>query len=102
MFISFDDFHSLTSSTDTNLSTDNFSHDSLSMDIHNFSTASDSDNNFYHEHSGTFHVEHSWKQDSPIGAINAPSDYNSYTDTTLSDSNTNVTGSTDNSTNDSD
>jgi hypothetical protein len=47
-------------------------------------------------------VEYSWKQDSSMGAINAPSDYNSYTGTTLSDSNTNVTGSTDNSANDSD
>ena len=72
-----------------------FSHDHLNMDVHNFSAASDSDNNFYHEHY--------CKQESPRGAINVPSDFNAYTEnqSMQSDSNSNKLDSTDNSTDDS-
>jgi hypothetical protein len=51
----FDDFQTLQSNVETNFSVDSFNHDGLNMDVHNFSVASDSDNNFYHEHSGTFY-----------------------------------------------
>jgi hypothetical protein len=45
---------------------DNFSHENLNRNVHNFSAASDSDNNFSHEHSGTFYHEHYCKQESPL------------------------------------